>query len=205
MGFAVTALAALSPATIGTAALATAGVGAGLSAYGTYEQGQAESQAAAYQAQVAQNNQLIANQNAQYALEQGQQQVAAKQQQTAQLIGTQRAAVASSGIDPNSGSAVRLQSDSAGLGALDASQISNNAARTAYGYQTQGMDFAAQASLLQSQSSNAAASGELGAFNSIVGGASSVASKWLTGNLQGLWPSYQSYQTSNGSGAQLTF
>ena len=165
---------------LATFALVATGVGAASSAYGAYEQGQAESQAASYQAQVARNNQIVAQQNAQMALQTGQQQEAAKREQTAQMISTQRAMVAGSGIDPNSGSSKRIQGDTAALGALDASTIRNNAARTAYGYQTQGMDFAAQAGLLQSESSSAASAGELSAFGSIVGGAASVANKWYT-------------------------
>jgi hypothetical protein len=169
------------------AALALTAVGAVSSAVGAYEQGQAASSAANYQAQVARNNQVIADQNASFALQQGQQQVAAKQQQTAQTISDQRAITAASGIDPNRGSSVRIQGDTAALGSLDAATISNNAARTAWGYQTQGADFGAQASLLSSQASSASAGGELGAFSSIIGGSSSVANKWLTYNQQGVF------------------
>ena len=194
---------------IAALSLIATGVGAAVSAYGAHEQGVAESNAAAYQAQVARNNQVVANENAQLALQTGQQQEAAKREQTAQMISTQRAMVAGSGIDPNSGSSKRIQGDTAGLGALDASVIANNAARTAYGYQTQGVDYAAQAGLLQSESSSAASAGELSAFGSIVGGASSVSSKWLTQKLYGMWPSSSSsggsYATVNGSGAQMPF
>ena len=165
---------------IAALSLIATGVGAAVSAYGAHEQGVAESQAATYQAPVARNNQIVAQQNAQMALQTGQQQEAAKREQTAQMIGQQRAMVAGSGIDPNSGSSKRIQGDTAALGALDASTIRNNAERTAYGYQTQGMDYAAQAGLLQSQSSSASSAGELSAFGSIVGGAASVANKWYT-------------------------
>lgn len=174
---------------LAVAALALTGIGAAASAVGAFEQGQAASESASYQAQVAKNNQAIADQNAQYALEQGQQQNAAKQQQTAQTISDQRAITAASGIDPNRGSSVRVQGDTAALGALDSATILNNAARTAWGYNTQGVDFGAEASLLSSQSSSAAASGDLGAFSSIIGGASSVSNKWLTYNQQGVFSS----------------
>ena len=42
-------------------------IGGGISAYGTYESGQAASKAAAYNAQVARNNAIIANQAGDYA------------------------------------------------------------------------------------------------------------------------------------------
>lgn len=169
------------------AALALSGVGAAVSAYGAIQQGNAAASAANYQAQVARNNQIIADQNAQFALQQGQQQEAAKQQQTAQTISDQRAVTAAAGIDPNRGSSLRIQGDTAALGELDAQTIRNNASRTAWGFQTQGANFGAQAGLLQSQASNATAAGQLGAFSSIIGGASSVSNKWLTYKTQGVF------------------
>lgn len=160
--------------------VAIAAVGAGVAAYSSIKQGQATSAADQYESEVAQQNQQIADQNAQYALQEGQQQAAAKQQQTAQTIATQRADVAASGVDPNTGSAQRIQGDTAALGALDTATIQNNAARTAWGYQTQGLNFGEQASLLSSQSASAESAGELGAFSSIIGGAGSVSNKWYT-------------------------
>lgn len=180
-------MAFLAAIPVADVALGASAAGAAVSAFGAVEQGQAASSAANYQAQVARNNQVIADQNAQVALQQGQQQNAAKQQQTAQTISDQRAITAASGIDPNRGSSVRIQGDTAALGELDSQTILNNAARTAYGYQTQGMNFADQASLLSAQSSSAAGAGELGAFSSIIGGASSVASKWTTYNQMGVF------------------
>lgn len=171
---------------LAAAALAFTAVGAGASAIGAIGQSEAASSAANYQAQVARNNQMIADQNAQFALEQGQQQQTAKQQQTAQQISAERAETAASGIDPNNGSAARIQGSTAALGKLDADTIANNAARTAWGYRNQGASFGAEAGLLQSQASSAAAGGALGAFSSIIGGASSVANKWKIYQSQGV-------------------
>lgn len=170
---------------LAAASLIAAGTSAAVGAVGAIEQSNAASSAANYQAQVARNNQAIADQNAQTALEQGQQQTLAKQQQTAQQISSERAATAASGIDPNSGSSVRIQGSTAALGALDAQTITNNAARTAWGYKTQGLDFGAEAGLLQQQASSASTAGALGAFSSIIGGASSVSNKWLQYQQQG--------------------
>lgn len=168
-------------------ALVATGVSAAVSAYGSIKQGDAQASAANYQAAVAQQNQQLADQNAKVALEQGQQQEAAKREQSAQMISAQRATTAAFGIDPNHGSSARIQGDTAALGELDAATIRNNAARTAYGYTTQGINFGEQASLLQSQASSASAAGALGAFSSIVGGASSVSSKWTQFNTQGVF------------------
>jgi hypothetical protein len=169
------------------AALALTAVSAGVSAYGAAQSASAQSQAADYQAQVALNNQKIADQNAQVALQQGEQQEAAKREQTAQVISEQRAITAAAGIDPNQGSSRRIQGDTAALGELDAQTIRNNAARTAYGFRAQGNDFSGQASLLESQSASASSAGALGAFSSLIGGASSVANKWTTFNSQGVF------------------
>jgi hypothetical protein len=147
-------------------------------AYGKEKEGQANAEQAFYQSQVAANNQKIADQNAQYALAQGQQQEAAKREQTAQTISMQRATAAASGLDANTGSSLRTQGDIAGLGALDAATIKNNALRTAYGFKVQGLNFGAEAGMLQNQSKDALADGNLAAFGSIVGGASSISNKW---------------------------
>jgi hypothetical protein len=135
-----------------------------------------------YQAAVAQNNQTIANENATLALQQGQQQEAAKQQQTAQLGGKITAAEAGAGIDPTFGTATRLQSDTASLGETDALTIRTNAENTAAGYRNQGLQFQAQAGMDQTAASNALTAGALNAFGSFASSSSSVASKWYNTN-----------------------
>lgn len=179
----------MTVAALGYAALAASAVGAGVSAYSAHEQGQAQAAAAAYQAQVAKNNQTIAQQYAANATARGNALAAEKQREVSAKEGMVRAAVGASGLDPNApgSSALRLQEDTARLGALDVETIRNNAAREAYGYQVQGVSFAAQAGLLESESENAATAGSLGAFSSIVGGASSVSSKWATFQNEGVF------------------
>ena len=58
------------------AALAAQAVGGAVSAYGTYKAGEANAAAANYQAQVAQNNAVIARDNARYASETGESEAA---------------------------------------------------------------------------------------------------------------------------------
>jgi len=140
----------------------------------------AQEKASAYQAQVAKNNQQQANQAAVYAQQQGQVMEDAKREQTAQTLGGERAAMAANGVDLDSGSALRLQGDTAKVGELDALTIKNNAARASYGYQVQGLGYADQANMDMSAASNAETAGTLNEFSSLVGGASSVGSKWVT-------------------------
>ncbi|MFM0151449.1 hypothetical protein [Paraburkholderia sediminicola] len=176
-----------SAAAVAEVSLAVAAAGAAASAYGAIRQGQAASAAASYQAQVAKNNQTIASQYAAQSLADGQNQVAAKQQQTAQMIGGERAAMAANGVDLDSGSALRIQGDTAKLGDVDAMTIKNNAARAAYGYQLQGVSYGQQASLDESTGANAVSAGNLNAFSSILGGASSVGSKWTQYKIDGVF------------------
>jgi hypothetical protein len=162
------------------ASLATGVAGAGIAAYSAVQQGRAQSQAAQYQSAVARNNATMADYNAKVATQTGENEEAAKREQTAQTIGMERAAIGASGLDPNSGSPLRLQSDVARLGELDAATIRNNAMRTAYGFKTQGISYGAQAALDESQGRYATKAGNLGAFTSLISGASNVSSKWAS-------------------------
>lgn len=130
-----------------------------------------QKRAADYQAQVADNNAKTAEANAQYALQVGDTKAGAKQEQTAQMLGAERAGLASSGVEIDSGSALRLQEDTSRLGKVDEDTIRSNAARDAYGFRTQGAGFAAAA--LQDKDA-----GNLDAFGATLTGASSVAGKW---------------------------
>jgi hypothetical protein len=153
------------PATLAVASLATGALNAGVSAVGAAQQASATAASERYQAQVALNNQKIAGQYAAQATADGQNQVAAKQEQTAQTIGTERAAMAANGVELNSGSALRIQGDTAKLGDVDAMTIRSNAARAAYGYELQGVSYGQQASLDESAASNAVSAGSLNAFS----------------------------------------
>ena len=158
--------------------LALTAVGTFAQMAGAQQQAQANAAAANYQAQVARNNQIVAEQNAEYALQVGQTQEQAKRQQTAQLEGRIRSAAGASGVDPNFGSPVRLQESAAQVGELDALTIRNNAQRQAYGFRVQGMDYAAEAGLDTMRAQNALTAGNLQSFASIVGGAGAFADKW---------------------------
>ncbi len=161
----------------------------------------ANADALQYQAAVARNNQTVAEGNARYAEQSGAVGEQRQRQVTAQTIGAQRAAMAASGIDIGSGTPSRIQQSTAATGELDAQTIRNNASRAAYNYRVQAGDFAATAGLEDTQAENAITAGnmragsairagditarsaiqagDIGALSSIVGGASSVADKWL--------------------------
>ena len=155
-------------------AMGAAGASALISGYGAISSGQAQAQAASYQAQVKANDAIMAQQNAQYARQAGDAQAAQKQMETAQQTGAIRAAAAANGLDVNSGSALGVQTSQKLLGNNDVLNIRNNALRQVYGYQAQADGFQAQSQLDQMQSSSATSGSILSATGSLLSGASSV-------------------------------
>lgn len=149
-----------------------------LSAFGSGTSAMAQYQSGAYTAQVARNNQVTANQNADLALFRGNEQASIAQQRTAQTIGMQRAGAGASGVDANSGSPVRAQEDTARIGAMDVETIRANAQRSAWGFRTQGENFANEAKMDEAR-------GDMGAFASLIGGGSNFAEKWSKYKQQG--------------------
>lgn len=178
-----------TPTNIGTAGLGATAAGGAISAFGAYEQGQSQSQMYGYQAQVAQINSKIALQNADYARMQGEQQSVIEGRKGAQQLGAIRAAQGASGLSVGGGSNAQVQASQKSTTALDLDQIRSNAAKTAYNFDVQSTEDINQAGLYSAASKNAATAGDIGALGSIIGGAGSVSSKWLSGQQQGLWGS----------------
>lgn len=163
-------------------AMAASVLGTAVSAYGAIQTANAQSAAASASAQQASNNAILADRAAADATARGQVASQQKANQTNQLLGQQRAGLAANGVDPNSGTAVDLQSDTKGNGELDQLTITSNAAREAAGYQAQGMNYSTQASVDEASSQNDLSAGALKAGSSIIGGAGSVASQWYQFN-----------------------
>lgn len=159
-------------------AIAASVLSAGVGAYGAIESGQAQAAAANYQAQIARNNAVISQQNAAYATQAGQAQETAARLKTAAQLGAIRAVGASHGLDVNSGSELSLQTSADELGDVNALTIRNNAALQARAYRNQASGYQAQAGLETAQAGADQTAGLIGAGGSILGGASSVASKW---------------------------
>lgn len=149
--------------------------GAAVSAVGSIEQGQAQAQQAKYQAAVARNNQTIAQQNAQDALDRGAEQEQEQRKKTQFLIGQQRASLAAQGADLSSGTSLDLVSDIAGTGELDALTIRRNAQLEARQYQVQGMNYQADSQLQLLGGQNDLTSSYFDAGSSLLGGASKSA------------------------------
>jgi len=108
-------------------------------------QSQAEREAAAlrqqakYSRDMSELNASLSNMNAQDALRFGDDQADILKSDAQKMIGAQRAALAAQGIEIDSGSALQVQADTAGLASQDAMRIKANAVRQAYGFKLEGI------------------------------------------------------------------
>lgn len=146
--------------------------GTGVSALGALSQSAAASRQAAYEAQVAQNNQTIANQNAAYAAKAGEEQSYQQSLRERQREEAVVAGLAASGVDVNSGSARQVRESENVLGQTDVANVRQRAALEAYGYRSQAANFGAQAQLERAASSSDLTSGYLSAGGTLLSGAS---------------------------------
>lgn len=146
-----------------------------IGAVGQLTSGSSSAAASRYNAEVAANNAQIAKQNATWAAHAGEQQVGEQAQKTRATVGAIKAAQAANNLDVNSGSAVDVRSSASELGELSALNIRSNAARTAYGYQSQSASDTAQSKLDSFQAQQEELAGEVGAGTSILGGFGSAA------------------------------
>lgn len=152
------------------------GFSGGMKAVSAYTSAKNEQAALQAQAQVANNNALLAQWQAEDATLRGEQAANTARLKGAQVKGAQRAAMAANGIDLSVGSAQRVLTDTDYITALDASQLQANAAREAWGYSMQRKQYTQQ---------GAAASDAAGQINpwlaagtSLLSSATSVAARW---------------------------
>ncbi len=177
-----------------TTATALGAAGLAASALGSVVQGQQASNAANFNAQVQQNNALLASRNAGIVGAEGAANAGIEQQKTRAQVGGIKAAQAANGVDVNSGSAVDVRSSASELGELNAINIRSNAAREAYGFQTQAAGATGQAELDKSQSGHDESAGYVNAGSSLLSGGSK-------GVESGLWDKWLGSKSMNTGGA----
>lgn len=163
------------PASLALAAVIGSAVVGGA---GAIQQGQAAKSAADYNAQVAQNNAKIATQNATWAAQEGEANAGEQGAKTKATVAATLASEGASGVDVNSGSFQNVRSSETELGMLDALTIRSNAARTAYGYETQATGDIAQSQLDKAQGQNSELSSYVNAGSTVLGGVGNAASKY---------------------------
>ncbi len=168
---------------IATAALIAGIAGTGVATAGAISAGNARSDAARYQAQVARNNAIIADQKAIYAIQAGDVESGRQGAKNRATMGKIKTAQAASGLDVNTGSPVDVRAGNAETGMQDVLTTKNDALLRAYGYRAQGADATAQADLDEQAASSAKTAGYLEGAASLLGGASSLGTKWA--GLQG--------------------
>lgn len=149
-----------------------------LGAFGASDKADADAAAYNYKAQIAQNNAIIAKRNADAATAAGGVAAQNNDLKTKNLVGTQLVAQASNGLDVGSGTNVNVRESAENLGHLDTLTILNNAAKNSAGFKAQGMNFEAEAGLDKAAAQNAESAGDINIMTSLLGGATSVSSKW---------------------------
>ena len=149
-----------------------------ISAVGAANQAQAQSNAANYNAAVAAENQQIANTSAQQAAAAGEAKAEQAALETRAKVGGIKAQQAASNIDVNSGSAVDVRSSADQLGELNALTVRSNAAKQAWGYQTQGASYGAQSTLDKYQADSASSAGALNVGSTVLGGIGGAATQY---------------------------
>jgi hypothetical protein len=140
-------------------------LGSGVMAAGSmYQQGQ-------MQKQVAANNATMAEYAALDAQRRGEQDAQSIQRKAAGLKGTQRAMMASRGLDLGTGTPAEILDQTDFFAETDVATARGNAARDAWSYRAQAQD-------LRQQGNFAARNANLQAFSTLLGSAGSVADKW---------------------------
>lgn len=168
------------------AAVAAAGTAASVAS--SMQQASAAQASAKYQSQVTDSNAQIAKQNANFAAAAGEQKAAIQEQKTRAQIGAIEASQGSSGVDINSPTSKAVRTSAGELGALDAQTIRANAAREAYGFETQSTNFGNQSSADTSLGENAGTSGDIKAASGLLNGAGNASLNYASvmGNANGL-------------------
>ncbi len=177
----------MDPITLGALTIGSSLLGA----FGQIQQGQASAGAAKYQAAVARNNQIIAEQNARYSVAAGETQAQAQDFRNRALAGAVEAAQGASGIDVGSPTLSDVREGESQIGRLDTATIMQKAMLQERAYEQEASNFGAQNQLATMEARSAERAGYIGAAGSILGGGSNFADKWQRFKLVGV-PGYAS-------------
>ena len=126
----------------------------------------AEKQAYKQSADIAEQNAMLANQQANLVQEQKQQQIADINDKKRQTMGTARAAMAANGSDSSMGTGLAAVTDVASKAQRDKNNTEYNADMQSWSYMAQATDYHNQANIYRSNAKNAMVGGLLGAVGS---------------------------------------
>jgi len=161
-------------ATAGTLSTAAGIGGLGLSAVGAMQQTDAANAQADAQSKIAANNAKVSENEARYAEGVAERNAQTKRRQTAQLIGTQRAAMGASGAVVDQGSYMDLTLDTAQQGELDALALVDEGDRAAWRARSNAANYTAQSNIYANSKTSPLAS----ASGSLLSGAGQIGSNW---------------------------
>ena len=181
-GITISAVMANVLAGVAAAGVVASVAGSVVSGIASYQQGKQQKAMYNYQAQVAQENAKIAENNAKMERQQGIEEARLQRMKTLQHVGSQQTAMAANGIDVTQGTPLDVIEDTAAMGELDALQTRYNYERKALSYEAQADNFSNQANLDVIAGRNAYSAGKMNALASGLEGVSkvgSVASKWI--------------------------
>ena len=162
--------------------LAATGLSTGIGVVGSIRQARPQSEQMEYQADVARQNQQLAEQQASAERRQGYENMITQRQETAKLIGRQRAAAGASGAVVDVGSNLDLQADTAAQGEIDAINTYNQALDRAYNYDVQAVNYGNQAAAYDASASSTKKAGYINAFGTAIGGLATMGSTWAKFN-----------------------
>lgn len=163
---------------MGWAAIAMQAAQGVVGAVGAEQSASAQATSARYQAAVADNNAAVARNNALMATRIGEQKSMQQELKNRGQLGAIIAQQAGNGVDVNTGSAKDVQTSARVLGRQDTMTIRSDAAREAYGYETEAQNFKAQSKLLKKSAKDARSAGDVAALSSLLGGAASAAGSY---------------------------
>lgn len=149
-------------------------VSAVVGAAGALYQGQAQKNAAEFQAEMDRRNAIFADQRAKDAIERGQLEEEKAKRDNAQLKGLQEASFAAANIDTGYGSPLDVINSTAMEGEMNAAIIRANAEREAEDYEMQAWNSRSNASLSKAAGRSAQIGSYFSAAGTILSGAASV-------------------------------
>lgn len=168
------------------ASMAMMAAGGAFKAFSSIISGDRQAEAYKYQSSMAMYNAAIAKQNQKYSFDVGEQQ-AVKQGIAGQAqAGQIKAAQGASGVDVNFGSSKEVQTSQHLVSQMDLNTIREKAAKTAYDFSVQAVNYENQAKGFNKAAENSRTEGRLNAIGSLIGSAGSISSKWMQGQQVGL-------------------
>lgn len=143
-----------------------------VSTVGSVTSGIGQAQQYRYQAQIADQNARLANDQARDSIGNTNLEAQRRYRELAQMKGAQTAAMAANGVDLDFGSPVAIRKDTAMIGAEDVGQIYKGGNERTRGFDINAFNYRSQAAANRAQASGAIIQGVFNGLSTALGGAS---------------------------------